>query len=484
MTITAQHLYNYARCAHRVYLDAHGDPGERSEVGPFVQLLWESGQQAERDYLCRFGPDDYSDLQALAIDEALPRTEQLMRGGAPLIYQGAIQSGDCLGRPDLLMRMDESASDWGPFYYEAVDIKAGHGWEERGSARRFKEHYAFQILFYREILRGMQGYLPDRGRIVNIDGDYEDFDPREFHDRFRAALHAVRRLVEGTCKSEPVLGGLCHMCHWYQRCRRWVEGTHDPSGLFYVGKLKFKLKQAGLRTVEDIARMDIDAYTTGRKKIPGAGRSSLERMQRRAAVRLSGLQEIRFGYRLPESRREIFFDIEDDPTRDVTYLFGWVERRGREDLGYQYVLAHEPADEGSAVAEFWQFIAAARDAVFYVYSAKERSTLRKLMQRYELDRAVYEKFVASEYDLYTKLVVPYSDWPTYSYGVKQIARLIGFKWRDRDPGGANSIAWYNEYLAHPNRDVLLQRILDYNEDDCRAMMVILDYFAAQPQASG
>ena len=27
MTITAQDLYNFTKCAHRVYLDAHGDPG-------------------------------------------------------------------------------------------------------------------------------------------------------------------------------------------------------------------------------------------------------------------------------------------------------------------------------------------------------------------------------------------------------------------------------------------------------------------------
>ena len=33
------------------------------------------------------------------------------------------------------------------------------------------------------------------------------------------------------------------------------------------------------------------------------------------------------------------------------------------------------------------------------------------------------------------------------YGIKQIAKLTGFSWRDTDPGGANSIAWYNDYLG-------------------------------------
>ena len=38
-TITANDLYNLTKCAHRVYLDANGDPKEKSEVSPFVKLL-------------------------------------------------------------------------------------------------------------------------------------------------------------------------------------------------------------------------------------------------------------------------------------------------------------------------------------------------------------------------------------------------------------------------------------------------------------
>jgi predicted RecB family nuclease len=98
------------------------------------------------------------------------------------------------------------------------------------------------------------------------------------------------------------------------------------------------------------------------------------------------------------------------------------------------------------------------------------------MERYELDAEVFERYLQQEYDLYTDLVVKYSDWPTYSYGIKQIANRVGFRWRDRDPSGANSIAWYNEYLKQPDRQDLLERILQYNEDDCRAMIAVKDYF--------
>lgn len=97
------------------------------------------------------------------------------------------------------------------------------------------------------------------------------------------------------------------------------------------------------------------------------------------------------------------------------------------------------------------------------------------MEKYQLDEAIFEKYVKGEFDLYTDLVVKFSDWPTFSYGLKQIAKLVGFKWRDEDPSGANSIVWYNQYLETKDEPIL-KRILEYNEDDCKATRAVKQYF--------
>lgn len=480
MTISAQDLYNYTKCHHRVYLDSNGDPAERGEVSSFVEMLWEMGLQTERDYLADGEATNVADLSDLNMERALVKTRELMHQGQAAIYQGAIEAGDWRGRPDLLFRHDEASSTLGPFYYEAVDIKGGRGWEERhGKKTRFKSHYAFQILFYREILYRLQGYRPGIGRIVNVDHELEEFDPADFDDAFAAALADVTRLVNGSKTSEPVLGSACHQCHWYQRCRRWVEGTHDPSGLFFVGKVKFDLKRVGLQSIDDIARMNVKDYLEGASKIPRASEKTLLRLKERARVRLANQPHLRSGYSFPVVTKEIYFDIEDDPTQDFTYLYGLVERHATGASDFRYFLARHPNDEEQAVREFWQYLADNDDVVYYVYSAKERSSLRKLMQRYDLETQIFEHYCEQEYDLYTDLVVKYSDWPTYSYGIKQIAQIIGFRWRDADPSGANSIVWLNDYLADPTRTDVLQRILDYNEDDCYAMVAVKDYFAAR-----
>ncbi len=477
MTITAQDLYNYTKCAHRVYLDAHGARAERSEASAFVQLLWEMGLQNEREYMEAMPNHAYVDLQPMDIDAACKRSAELMATGTDIIFQGGIKADNWVGRPDLLIKHADHSSQLGEFYYEPIDIKAGKGWEERSrDRRRFKSHYAFQVMFYREIMKRIQGYVPLTARIINANKEIEEFDPQEFSLSFQTALREVEELISGRETSEPVLGSGCHQCHWYPKCRRWVEGTRDPSGLYFVGKVKFDLKKVGLANIYDIAEMDVDDYVRGPKKIAGMGQTSLVRMKERARVMLRGTPSIRPGYTFPDSDREIYFDIEDDPTRSLTYLFGLVVRERSGAKRFQYYVSTTPQEEEDTVRRFWRFVERTSNATFYVYSSKERATLRRLMERYELDAEVFERYLQQEYDLYTDLVVKYSDWPTYSYGIKQIANRVGFKWRDRDPSGANSIAWYNEYLKQPDRQDLLERILQYNEDDCRAMIAVKDYF--------
>ena len=60
-----------------------------------------------------------------------------------------------------------------------------------------------------------------------------------------------------------------------------------------------------------------------------------------------------------------------------------------------------------------------------------------------------------------------TDWPLSSYGIKSIAKACGFEWEDADPGGANSIEWYDQWVG--SRDPALRaRIVAYNRDDVKA----------------
>jgi predicted RecB family nuclease len=62
-------------------------------------------------------------------------------------------------------------------------------------------------------------------------------------------------------------------------------------------------------------------------------------------------------------------------------------------------------------------------------------------------------------------------------GLKQLAVAAGFSWRDVNPSGEASMLWY-EQARSPVEEAALasrQRILDYNEDDCRATKALRDW---------
>jgi predicted RecB family nuclease len=75
-------------------------------------------------------------------------------------------------------------------------------------------------------------------------------------------------------------------------------------------------------------------------------------------------------------------------------------------------------------------------------------------------------------DLYLDVVRSKTEWPTYDYSIKTLATYLGFKWRDKEPSGAASIEWYHRWVESGDTTIR-QRILDYNEDDCIAMRVLL-----------
>jgi predicted RecB family nuclease len=76
-------------------------------------------------------------------------------------------------------------------------------------------------------------------------------------------------------------------------------------------------------------------------------------------------------------------------------------------------------------------------------------------------------------DLYFDVVLPATEWPTRDYSIKTLAKFLGFHWRDTHPSGAASIEWFHRWVESGD-PAIRQRILDYNEDDCRATRVLLD----------
>jgi predicted RecB family nuclease len=182
---------------------------------------------------------------------------------------------------------------------------------------------------------------------------------------------------------------------------------------------------------------------------------------------------------------ELFFDIEVDPLRGICYLHGIVERTNGDSDTERFVsfFAEEPTPsaERNAFAAALDYFASRADAGIYYYSKYERTVYRKLQKKYpeictpqDVDR-LFDPGRAV--DLYGDVVRKATEWPTKDHSIKTLAKFLGFTWRDQRPSGTAAVEWFDRWCRDRNPEIR-QRILDYNEDDCRATRVLLDRIRA------
>ncbi len=481
--ISASQLYDYSQCPQRVSLDIFGNISERDEPDPFVQLLWESGYDHEDRIVATLNVCDLS-----GIEEGLRETETLaaMKRGEPLIYGGRITYDDLVGQPDLLERRGGG--------YIPGDIKSGSGLKDMDSGGKLKEHYAFQLAHYVQILEGIG--MSDRTReafVIDRTAQrvpYLLLEPlgarnsTTWWDSYQQALQDVRDLVGGVT-SRSALAAACKLCHWYTRCKQECIKNDDLTLIAELGRSKRDVIADTIPTVTALASCNPDAYIKGKKTIfPGIGPDTLIKFHERAKLLSTpgAKPYLKGAVSLPIAAKEVFFDIEADPMRDIVYLHGFVERPFSQPAKSQFVPFYsdgiDPADEEATFAHAWAYLVArVQDSTVYYYSSYERTAYKKLAGKYPAVCSIEDVATLFELpsmiDLYTDVVKKHTEWPTYNQSIKTLAVYLGFKWRDAHPSGAASIEWYHRWIESADLTIK-QRILDYNEDDCLATGIVVD----------
>lgn len=476
MTITASVLYDLVQCPHRVWMDRFGDAAKRDPVSPFIELLWERGNAFEREVMESLD-QPFTDLKSLPSDEKERETAEAMDRGDGLVYGGRVAADDLVGEPDILR-----AEGGG---YVAGDIKSGRGKEDVGDARKPKKHYAVQLAFYTDILTRIGRGDARRPFVWDIHRDEVPYDldapqgprtPQSLWRFYQDCLATTRRIVSGKKKTLPALASPCKQCHWYTACKEALVGARDLTLIPSLGRSRRDALLPHIASVPALAEADLS--TVG--KVPGIGARTLRQFQERARLQCDPNAKPYLTERVdfPAADVELFFDVETDPMRDVCYLHGFVERAdGKEKYVSFFAAQPTPEAEERAFAEAFAYVTGKMPCAVYYYSPYERTTWQKLQEKYPAVASaedIEDVFGAeTTVDLCNDVVRSKTVWPTHDHSVKTLASYLGFNWRDPNPSGAASIEWYHQWTESQD-PAIRQRILEYNEDDCLAMRVLLD----------
>jgi len=334
MNITASLLYDYTQCPHKVWRDVHGPQEERiEEVNPFVQLLWERGVQFEKEVIKDIG--EYLDLSEDSFDEREKKTTQAMKDGSPLIYQGVIRSGNLMGIPDLLKKQRDGN-------YTPIEIKAGKGYEGDEDEGKPKKHYAVQLALYIEILKDL-GFIQEKSGIIfdikrnevvySLEEKISSRNLMSWWQYYEKIRNEVNSLINNRSQNLPEKASKCKLCIWYHSCKKWCEQSDDLTNIFYLGRnvRDTIVSDLGISTTAQLNDLDTNGISQRKKKdktfLKGVGEKSLQKYIARADIINNKKKPVIYSsIDFPKVSIELFFDIETDPTQNLTYLHGIYER--------------------------------------------------------------------------------------------------------------------------------------------------------------
>lgn len=386
-------------------------------------------------------------------------TLSAMASGAEAIANCALWNlpESVYGNANLLVKKDTAPSRFGNFHYEIYQFKRAHD---------LKEHYTLQICLLSRILGQIQQCVPASTR-VHLKGHFVDIPYAKHQERLERELAFWRAIRDGKAKPEAHKPPKAASAPWRIYANKLMAQTKD---LLMLPGLNTEMRQClkinGMFNTDDVAHAGL-AKLQGILEEPHATNSFYNAqayLHNKPVLREKG------HFPPPEKKYNLYFDFEatETFTKDnvsFVYLIGiW----DKEENKYVSFVAKKPEEELQIFEQFFAYIKDFANTALYHWTEYEVKKMKKLAGANPSSAAHLNALCGICYDL--KVAVSKAFYlPAPSFSLKAAAPAFGFNWRQDDCGAMDSMVYFTNWLKTGN-DELLQKVLMYNEDDCKAML--------------
>lgn len=352
-----------------------------------------------------------------------------------------------VGIPDMLERR-HGKSIFGGHHYSVVEIK---------SRKNIMLEHIMQTAFYSMMLGKIQQRTPKTFTIINSEGVEARYMVAEYEGAVREKIAGVRRVLAGHVPSAT------HGCPppWTTYANKMAKTQMDVSLVVNVGaKKKAALEKKGIRTIHDMIKSPDVALST-----PGISQKQLKHAQ----VLLEGKPARISGSDVPERQPvEIFLDFEGAPgvsaSEPAIFLIGMAVRR--ESIEYVSFVAESLEDEGRILKDFMTHVdKLPADSTIYHWHNYECVHLEGMCKRHDTNGAAILDRLVDLHRITTDMFV----FPTSTTSLKALEYGMGFDRQQTDMDA------FESYLVWCNTPKDINRVLAYNQDDCEAMISVLDW---------
>ncbi len=373
----------------------------------------------------------------------------------------------CYGGVNLLKKVPQGQSVFGPYHYQIVQLKR---------AGSMKEHYAMQTALLGSILNKIQNYQEEKALFI-FKKKEQTLDCVRLQPKVQKHLQEWQAIKEGSLVPETAKPPKAALSPWRVYANKYVLEKKDIVLLPHLNSAqRVILRQNNINTYEDVvsaglqkikellydpehkSNIDVDVFY-----------HALAYHYNKPILRQKGL------FPLPQKERNLYFDFETTETftkdtRSFVYLIGvWDKEAGK----FVSFVAKNEEEEEKIFKQFADYMGEEGKVALYHWTEYEVKKMKELCSKYPSISQDLQKLISACIDL--KVVMEKAFYfPSPSLSLKAAAPAFGFKWRQTDCGAMDSMVYFTKWLKEGD-ETLLNKVLMYNEDDCLAMLYIEDF---------
>jgi predicted RecB family nuclease len=274
------------------------------------------------------------------------------------------------------------------------------------------------------------------------------------------------------CQAPPdlVLTQHCAECEFQKQCRQKAIEKDDLSLLAGItAEERNRLRGKGIFTVNQLS------YTFRPRKTPRRAKNPAR--PRHPALQALAIREdtvyVHGTPTLPESKAQVYLDIEGLPDSDSYYLIGTLIVSEDQEAFHSF-WADQTPEEPRIFADLAEVVSQLRDYRVYHFGDYEAVALRRIKERLPENVRTTIGAILEHATNVLSIIHPHVYFPTYTNGLKDIGRFLGSNRTEPDATGLETIVWRNEWKATGAAE-LKARLLQYNQDDCRTLRHLVEF---------
>lgn len=417
--------------------------------------------------------------------KAAKETEQAIKDGADLIYQGCLIKDNWIGLPDFLVKVEDKNNK---YHYEVTDTKI---------SSKAKVDHIMQTSAYADFLRQYQnGILGEKIHIVLKDFKKDSFSTNETMKYFLINKEYYENFLNSKAKDKikPIKCSYCTFCDYQETCHEQWKKSDSINLVAGIKKAEIQLLENNkIKTVDLLSKLDKNKEIKGvssirlSKLIKQAELQAVKKKTGKNKFELFQVEPFRGFNRLPKKGTcDLYFDIEGVPDfvyeNGLQYLFGltYIEKDVPKS---KFFWAHNRNQEKKLIEDFldfvWNHFKKYPDSYIFHYDDYEISTIKDLTAIHKTkikivdDLLRLEKFV----DLF-KCVKESMQMSLESYSLKDVEKFYDFKRSGNVLSASDSIDYYVEYIQTKDKKIL-DKIEKYNYEDLKSTMQLRNWLNNQ-----